>query len=504
MKRRFATRRQLLRGAGGFTLALPLLPSLLPRGVEAKGGAAIPPRFVSISTGHGGVWPEHMHPAQSTLTETMNYGGHEIRRGDLSLTESGGRAQISEVVSGDANVLTPALAQKMNVIRGLDVPFYIGHNLGAHLGNWAANNADGEDGAQAQAFPTPTIDQVMAESRNFYADLSSIKTRTMVIGHNHSFRWTNETQESVTPLSPEESSLALFDLIFDPPDEEEEERIRPPIVDRVLENYHSLRQSNRRLSANDRQRLDEHIARVDELQRRLQVTLSCGDVPTPTQEAAQLREEPSYYVNPELNAEYWSLFNDVVVTAFSCGSSRLAVMGVIDIFSDFAGEWHQDVAHQAHLPDGERQGVLSQAHQETFEGVMLDLIRKLDDVEDGDGGTLLDNTLVQWSQESGPMTHESIDSCIVTAGSAGGCMRTGQYLDYRNRDVWVEEDFFPMNTGLLLQQYFASTLQLLGVPPEEYELEPGGGYPRLFSTRDQLYPASIQNVRGDILPWLEA
>ena len=198
----------------------------------------------------------------------------------------------------------------------------------------------------------------------------------------------------------------------------------------------------------------------------------------------------------------------MIVTAFLCGTSRIAVHGVTDLFTSFAGDWHQDVAHQAHLPDGARQDDLQAANQRTFEAVMLYLISKLD-VDEGDGTTLLDNTLVQWTQESGPLTHDSIDTTIVTAGSAGGCMRTGQYIDYRNLNAtaWKGYQGTPVqnHVGLLHQQYLATALQLMGLQPNEYEVQPGGGYPDLFVGQDYeaWYPNAVRNARGDMLPWLE-
>jgi hypothetical protein len=510
MSRFNITRRSLLRGAGGFTLALPLLPSLMPRGARAKGGSLVPPRFVSICTQHGAVWEDFMHPSSDTLGESMNYGGHSIRRGDLGVSVDGDRASLSPVLSGASDRLTPELAAKMNVIRGLDVPFYIGHHRGGHLGNWAANDGNGEDGQVQQGSPTPSIDQVLAWSDSFYGDLGSILERSLIVGASHSYGWSSPQTQSgeIQQMAAEYSSLALFNRIFVP--EEEETSPRPPVVDRVLENYNSLRQSNRRLSARDRQRLDEHIERVDELQRRLAVVVSCGDVDEPTIDADAVRGEPSFHVNPELQGQFWSLFNDVIVTAFLCGTSRIAVLGVTDIFSSYAGDWHQDVAHQAHLPDGSRQMDLWTANQITFESVMLDLISKLD-VEEVDGTTVLDNTLVQWTQESGPFTHESIDTTVVTAGSAGGCLRTGQYIDYRNTDVLAEEEFYQgtpvrLHPGLLHQQYLSTALQTMGLAPSDYELEAGGGYPNLFigEGRDPLYPEAVRSVRGEMLPWLEA
>ena len=503
------TRRAVLRGAGGFSLALPLLPSLLPRGAEARAANGVPPRLVTLATPHGGIWTEHMHPADDTLTDSMTYAGHEIRRGDLAYAVEGDAARLSNVCRASAEQLTPELAAKMNIIRGLDVPFYIGHHRGGHLGNWADNDGNGEDGQIQQGNDTPTIDQVLAWSDTFYGDLSSTLERSMLVGQAHSHNWSNPQSQSgqIQPLSTEMSSLALFNRIFVP--EEEETNPRPPIADRILANYQTLMQSDRRLSARDRQRLDEHVQRIDELQRRLAVAVSCGEIPVPDTDSEMLQWDPSYYVDPELNAQYWQLFNDVIVAAFICGTSRIAVLGIVDQFADYAGDWHQDVAHQGHLPDGAQQDLVVQRHQRIFEDVFVDLIAKLD-IEDAGGGTILDNTLVQWTQESGLMTHESVDSTVVTAGGAAGCWRTGQYIDYRKTTALFEEEFYQgtpvrLYPGLLYQQYLGTVLQAMGLPPEEYELEPGGGYPELFigEGREVHYAAAAIEARGQFLPWLD-
>lgn len=505
------TRRQVLRGAGGFTLALPFLSSLLPRGAQGRGLGSTPPRFVAITTDHGGVWPSNMHQADNTVTETMQYGGHEIRRGELIRSVEGGIASLSNVIRGSEDRLTADLVAKMNIVRGLDIPFYIGHNRGGHLGNWAANNGDGSDGVTAQGLGTPTIDQQLAYSDSFYGDLSTTLERTMVVGDGlgRSYGWTNQNaQDEVQPLACEQSSLALFDRIF-VAEQPEEVDPRPLVADRVIENYRSLRQSNARLSAADRNRLDDHIERIDELQRRLAVAVSCGEVPIPRQDSAPFLDAQGFGTSPAMQAEYWQLFNDVIVVAFLCGTSRIAVLNVVSQFTDYALDWHQNIVHQSNQPGGEQQAALAAASQAAFENVVLDLIAKLD-VDEGDGNTLLDNTLLQWTQESGPMTHESVDSCIVTAGGASGCLRTGQYLDYRNEALTHEEEYFQgtgeiLRPGLLHQQYLASVMQTLGMSPSEYETVPGSGYPELFmgEGRQVLYSNETLDVRGEVLPWLQ-
>ncbi len=501
------TRRQVLRGAAGFTLALPLLPSLLPR--EAGAGGAMgtrPRRFVALCTEHGGIWGANMFPGDATFTDSAVYAEREIRRGELAPAFTDQETRISPVLSAAAADLTPERVAKLNVIRGIDATFYIGHHRGGHLGNYASNDGNGTDGREMWEHPRPTIDQVMAWSDHFHPDLSTILERSMIIGDDISYGWSSPSTQSgsIQPMPPEFSSLALFNRIFVP--EEDVQTPRPPVVDRVLGSYRSLRQSNQRLSAEDRQRLDEHIERLDELQRRLAVQVACGDVPTPGTDSQEIRGSSSYPFDPDAQAQFWQLFNDVIATAFVCDTSRIAVLRVTDHFSTYAGDWHEGIAHQAHLPDGSAQQVLAEAHQRVFADVFMDLVRKLD-VDQGDGTTMLDDSLVAWTQESGNLTHESLSVPIVTAGSAGGAMQTGQYVDYRDLDRGlgtVENTNETMSPGLSYNQWLGTALQAMGLPPEAYESGEYGGYGEHFigEGRGDLYPSSVGQVQGQWLPWL--
>jgi hypothetical protein len=503
------SRRQVLRGAAGFTLALPFLPSLLPQNAAAGGVGPGRRRFVALCTEHGGVWGANMFPGDAMLGATQAYAGRTIRRGDLSAAAEGDDAVLSPVLRAPSSVLTPELVAKLNVMRGLDHTFYIGHHRGGHLGNYAENDGNGTDGQMLQPLARPTIDQVLAWSEHFYPDLSTILERSMIVGEKISWGWSSPSTQSggIQQLPPEWSSLALFNRIFVP--EDDLVSPRPPVVDRVMESYLSLRQSDRRLSAADRQRLDEHLERLDELQRRLAVAVSCGDVPTPSADSQAEWNNNGFQFDPEAHRRFWQLFNDVIVTAMLCDTSRIAVLRVTDTFSDYAGDWHEAIAHEAHAPDGSSQAVLATAHQRFFEDVFLDLVRKLD-VDQGDGTTLLDDTLVAWSQESGNLTHESVSTPVITAGSAGGALQTGQYVDYRNR----ENDGFGtgsntnerMYPGLSYSQWLGTILQAMGLPRDAFESGPYGGYGEHFigEGRGALYPSEVLEVMGEPLPWIGA
>ena len=98
------TRRQVLRGAGGLTVALPFLPSL-SSDAEA---ATVRRRLVSFGTKHGGVKAPNMYPGDDVLTNRqVLFGGHEIRWGRLQRSTDGA---LSRVVRGAK--LTDRLAAK--------------------------------------------------------------------------------------------------------------------------------------------------------------------------------------------------------------------------------------------------------------------------------------------------------------------------------------------------------------------------------------------------------
>ncbi len=428
-----------------------------------------------MGTNHGGVWQEFMYPRDmSVLTQSTQYAGRTIRRGDLPLAVNGGIASISDVLSASSSVLTSSLANKLNLLRGFDVTFYLAHHRGGHLGNYAECDGNGTDGQTIQSQRIPTIDQVMAWSSSFYPDLGTIKERSLTIGNNGmSANWSSPQSQTgeIQNVAPENDSLALFNRIFVPPEDPGEKR--PLIVDRVLDDYKRLRNSNRRLSSADKQRLDDHIERLDELQRKLEVVVSCGDIQPPTESSTSLWSEQGYSTNPDLNRQFWQLHNDVIAAAFSCDTCRIATMLVGDIFSPTGGDWHQDVAHQCNqLTD--KEALMWESYQRFFEGVFLDLAAKLDAIADTEG-TVLDNTLLQWTMESGPSTHDPIEMPVVTAGGAGGFFKTGNYCDYRdlNRKGHVAQapSLVDTNIGLVYNQWLGTVLQSMGLAPSEYEAQ---------------------------------
>jgi hypothetical protein len=263
-------------------------------------------------------------------------------------------------------------------------------------------------------------------------------------------------------------------------------------VDRVIDSYRLLRNANRRLSTADRQRLDDHLARLAELQRKLMVPAGPGC------KAAML---PAMGGTP---AQRYAAINDVIAMSFTCGTSAAAVLSVRDDnFVSFSGDWHQDIAHQWKSPGPQK--LLADAARAVFRYVFLDLARKLD-VEEAQGRSYLDSSLIAWTNEAGEQTHDVSGIPVVTVGSAGGFLRTGNFCDLRNRSMTMNSGYRPINPGLPWGQWLGTVLQSMGVPPSEYQgLAGGRGFmPALGSQWRTAYAAGVLDKASQVLPFLKA
>jgi hypothetical protein len=241
------------------------------------------------------------------------------------------------------------------------------------------------------------------------------------------------------------------------------------VVDRVLEHYQGLRSGRfgeaSRLSAADRQRLDAHMERLFELQRKLTVTIDCS-APTRPGRPATAHEELAMVV-------------DLFTVALTCGSSHVAVLSVAGrSMSRDRGwtNWHEQIAHNGggdrgdHNPEFQR--INYRAQREIFEHAFLTLASQLD-VDAGDGRTVLDDTLLVWTQESGDTTHMNTSMPVVTAGSAAGWFHTGRFVDYRNRGNrrMVDASTPARWPGTIYNRFLSNVLQSMGVQPADWRAE---------------------------------
>lgn len=489
-------RRHFLAGMGGFALAIPFLGSLEEK---ARAGApAVQPRYFYFGTDHGGCWDSNFFPQVMTTQSTTVPGvpGHTVSSGPLAVTVAGSTATLggSKVLTASSSKLTAGLVAKMNLLRGLDVPWYLSHNTGL-LGNFARNDNNGSDGKAVTALGgRPTIDQVMASSSSFYtqANMATTKATSLIVNGGtqpHSWALTTPANPTggVTPVSNNLSSLALFQSVFG----SSTAKARKPVVDLVNANYKSLVQSSSRLSSADATRLSQHMQMLSTLETQLSATIACVAPPTPSMDNSSLGR----YGSAPNAAKWGQLYADVIAAAFACNASRIGVFGFGDTSGFSPGfassgdtDWHQECAHKWFLDQA--QGWLVESYQGFFEQVFLYLASALDGMTDANGQTVLDNSLVVWGQECSMETHAQAGIQTVTFGGAAGAMNTGLYCDYRqNGQMTNRSQISPYNDaggasggassviadyvtypGLLWDQWLATQLLAMGVPTTGWEL----------------------------------
>lgn len=483
------SRRHFLQGLG-YGLALPFLPSLAPK----TAGAAVfdgPKYFVAIGTRHGNVPIEYWAPIEVPMTEVQLYSGdasqgrdHRMRYAALSsLTRSNahtynpsGAAELSRVLG---SFLNPHL-DKINLLSGLDILFNIEHHRGGNLGNYHdINSSSARDDLELPSMPT--IDRVIARSPAFYPDGDPFTVRSVNFSNGLELSSDGPVGSvSTQPLTGGDRASArdIFDAVFGAggaPGGGSGPDPRLSVVDRVIDDYNRVMNSpfgeGSRISNSDRNRLDEFITGLNDVEQKIaNQGASCENVTVPDP-GNRLRSDDNVH---SLVEGKWDTYLDVLVAAFKCGRSRVATLGTNELEDDFTGDWHTDIAH------GGRQDVFMdytiRSNRFAVEKIYVPLLEKLDVSIDGvSDTTYLDNAIVMLNHESGQVTHSSVGVPTLVAGSAGGFFNTGMFYDYRNlsNDGLIaasRPDLIHQNRpGIPYNRWLYTILRSMGIPDAEYK-----------------------------------
>lgn len=213
-------RRMFLRGLGGITLAIPLLPSLLAR---AQSMPKVPTRYVQFISRFG-QWPEYYYPA----TDAGEQVGPSVMR-----------RSIANEPAALSQVLAPfvGLHGKITVIRGLD-----GMTLGIDHSFSMPTCASSPD----ENFPY-SIDAVLEESAAVYPTaprLRSLRVTPIRSGgpsDGYSWSWKKVGTDAIR-IPHIEDSQECFRTIFGtgmttPTVDDTPQRRRKKLTDLVISDY---------------------------------------------------------------------------------------------------------------------------------------------------------------------------------------------------------------------------------------------------------------------------
>ena len=447
MKWNGLSRRHFLQGAGAAMLALPFLGSLAPKRARA---ATTPKHFIGIATQNGlykMYGPESQLMPQTPesngslvgLTPTVLQGQHTIHSGSLSAMAQANGGRISDLI--DASY-TPYL-DRMLMMQGFD---YIGlgwfHHHG-QFGDWH-QTAGQTDGNPEMA----TLDVVLSDyykSQGLPSEMVGYSASDRDINYGNSVH----ADGSLT-TNRFNNPATLWDKYFG--NSTVSTDVKTLLVDRVLSDYQSLR-TNPRLGSMDKQKLEAHIAFLAETDAKVK---QLGAV------CSQMRPDASIADRSVI----LQTMNNVIVGLISCGMCNLFIGWAEALVNEDPDQWHV-WSHQGY--DNDNDAIANQTAYDSMvlqsrtlmNDMCLDLAKKLDQVGE------LDNSLIVCIQEHNKRGHESWNIPVITFGSAGGTLTTGQYVDFRN--VADRDDLVYSRYGFPMNQLYANVLQAMGMPPAAFE-----------------------------------
>ena len=221
---------------------------------------------------------------------------------------------------------------------------------------------------------------------------------------------------------------------------------RKSILDQVIESAGSVRD---RVSRSDQRKLDQYLTGVREVERRLQNNSTARVPGTDFQRPSGI---------PNDFDEHLRLMSDLMVLAFQTDSTRVASFMVTKEATDRNYPWlgftdgHHEISHHGNNADKNRK--LREIDRYHI-SILAYMVEKMMTVEEADGTTLLDNSMVLFgSGISDGDRHDHINLPVVVLGKGGGSFRTGQY--------WKCRQETPMSNLLL------AMLQQAGVPVDRF------------------------------------
>ncbi|HEV8247020.1 MAG TPA: DUF1552 domain-containing protein [Polyangiaceae bacterium] len=442
------SRRLALRGTLGgalFCLGLPLFEEMLNgHGTALAQGIPLPKRYGLFFWGEG-LPANYRHNATTDNDANQNVGLQSDNQDFWTPTAVGKAWPLTEL-------LTPLAAHKdnINVVTGTAIKTVIppdppGQNDGHQRGTIVALTADrprseGFDlTSRIAAVQRPSLDQFIATYPGFYSD-GPPSFKSLELGMGEAFlapqgQWIAASHNGPNLLNlPIRDPKKLFDYVFAVPPSSEDAARRVSVLDAVLEDSQALMQ---KLGARDKQRLDEHLTHLRDIEQRVKNGQGSCTVP-PEPEAFPDRPfgadtGGADVAGETMNMDKLDMIGDVLMAALRCDLTRVFTVlftppGSL-ITMNAAGEVNGPGAIQTH--DAAHQNnhdilmALTKYHMTAF-AMLLD---KLAAEVDVNGQSLLDSSCIFGTSEFGEgFRHSVLEMPLILAGRAGGALDTGWHV----------------------------------------------------------------------------
>lgn len=415
-------RRSFLRGLGGMALGLPLL-EYTHGNLWAHGGAA-PKRFVTVFA-HGGTI--------SNQGKNWRHDGTGAHHG----LDYWAPADYDTLTLGPIHEQLQSHVGKLLVLEGIDNKSAIQqdqYSSGAHgIANRTALTAADQDDSGSKG---PSIDQVIAERLAASQPTPFERIHLSVHAHNYGTPYYRGADESMSGIrDPSEAWSTLFAGVAEEgqpsPEAQRLLSMRTSALDGLLDGY---AEAKNRVSAADRQQIEAHLDHLRALETELMNPVVCTRP-----------EDPGSPGNAE---QIGPLHVQLLVAALRCGLSNVAALEIGDLLTPWTDAGNitgvtlgHSLGHDARDigPTGPKASQYDDWFAEALDNrrwrmsLFKQLLDGLDDPTfvEGNGGTVLDNSLVLWTSEfRNASGHYAYNLPVLLAGSAGGYFETGRFIDY--------------------------------------------------------------------------
>ena len=397
-------RRAFLKGVGGIALALPVL--------DAMGGEVadkIPRRFCAIYTANGMSLPQAAHKIDewSWFPRAENKG---------------------EFVFGKSTEPLSPYRKQLSFMGGLSHPS--GPKADPHVCSDMWLTGAPLHNPKPGTYNSVGLDQVVAlHTKQFCRQPSlvlSIDAGTGFLSRTGTISYSLEGR----PIPAENSPRRVFDRLFkldrsSLTAERDKLKQRIKLVDAVAQNARSL---NQQLGKSDREKMDQYLTSLNEVEARLIASERWIDIPLKKQDFAHLDLKVTNESDP---GDYYRNMFDLMALAFDADITRSVTfmlnredgMGISDTFPLKLGLSH---THHSLSHAGDKKGQLDFAKYDLFLSKQLaHFFERLTNYKDRNG-CVLDNTIVLFGSGAST-THNSRNLPTLIAGGASMGLKHGTY-----------------------------------------------------------------------------
>jgi hypothetical protein len=411
------SRRRFLRGLGA-CMALPAFESLAPLKLLAAPAAAAavegktaPVRMAYVYVPNGAIpsawWPEGEGGRDFAFSRTL---------------------QPLEKVRHEVQVI--AGLEDLSADTGPD-----GGGDHARAGGTFLTGVRIKKTAGADIYAGTSIDQVVAHQIGHLTRFPSLelicdpvhRAGNCDTGYSCVYEYNLAWRSPIQPLSPESNPRLVFERFFGAgaPNErmanlKRRQKAEQSILDFVLDDASAL---SRKLNGRDRQKLDQYLTSVREIEQRIART---ERLPA----ANPAMDSPDGI--PDSFEEHIALMFDMMMLAFQTDSTRVATMllapeGSNRSFTEIGlTEGHHNLTHHRNIPetiDKVKEIDLWYVKQ------LAKFLEKMEQTKDVDGHSLLHNSMIVYgSGNADGNRHTHTNLPIVLAGAGGGGFKPGRYL----------------------------------------------------------------------------